>query len=115
MAFRADIEKKTIGNTYYRKVLYTDKKMQLVLMCLEKGEDIPLETHKNTTQFIRVESGSGVAVVGNAKYMLRDGISVIIPAGIKHHIKNSGDKTLRMYTIYTPPEHKPDTIQKRQI
>lgn len=115
MAFRVDIEKKTLDNTYYRRVVYTDKKMQLVLMCLEKGEDIPMETHKHTTQFIRVESGSGIAIVGKTKYTLKDGVSIIIPEGKKHYIKNNGNNKMLLYTIYTPPEHSPDIKQKRQI
>jgi mannose-6-phosphate isomerase-like protein (cupin superfamily) len=112
--FSIDIEKETIKNKNYRKVIYTDDNQQLVLMSLEKGEDIPLETHKTTTQFIRVEEGTGYIKSNNSRKLLRDGISVIIPQNTKHYVKQTGNRPLKLYTIYSPPEHSPNKIEKRQ-
>ena len=109
-----NIEKITIENKNYRKVIYTDENMQLVLMSIEVGEDIPLEIHSKTTQFIRVESGRGIAKTKDKDTRLSDGISIIIPSKTFHYIKTTGDKPLKLYTIYSPPEHLPNTINKRQ-
>jgi mannose-6-phosphate isomerase-like protein (cupin superfamily) len=109
-----NIEQKTLKNKNYRKVIYTDKKQQVVLMCLVPGEFLPEETHKGT-QFFRVESGNGTAIIGKKKLKLRDGIVVVVPANTKHYIENTSRKSnLLMYTIYSPPQHKPGTINKRQ-
>ena len=114
-----NIEHDTLENKYYRKVIYTLKKMfQLVLMTLNPGEDIPMETHRHTTQFIRVEKGKGIAVLGKQKrkYLLKDGVSVTIPMNTPHYIKNtSRTQPLQLYTIYVPPEHSPKTHTKRQF
>lgn len=113
-----NIEKDTLKNTNYRKVVYTDKKMQLVLMSLNKTEDIPSEIHKHTTQFIKVSKGVASITVGDTIHTLTEGDSIVIPAGKKHCVKNvpnASSTKLKLYTIYTPPEHKPNTIQKRQI
>lgn len=114
--YYSNIEKDTIKNNKYRDVLYTiPSKMQLVLMSLNPGEDIPKEIHKTHAQFIRVESGSGEAVVGKTSYKLKDGISIIIPPGREHYIRNtSKTKKLKLYTIYTPPEHPPTRKNARQ-
>ena len=111
-----NIEKETLKNNYYRKVLYTIKnKMQLVLMSLKPGETIPEEIHKTITQFIRVEKGKGYAIINNKKYLLKDGVSIIIPQNTKHFIKNTSNKeSLKMYTIYTPDNHEDKKIDKRQ-
>lgn len=111
-----NIESDTLKNNNYRKVIYTvPDELQLVLMSLTPGEDIPSETHNSTTQFIRVESGYGYAQIGTKKYKLKDGISVVIPPKKKHYIKNtSKSKSLKIYTIYSPPEHPKNLIQKRQ-
>ena len=106
--FYINIEKETIGNRYYRKVLYTTEQLQLVIMSLEPGEEIGLETHANTTQFIRVEKGVGKAIIGSHQISLADGVAVIIPAGKSHNIINMGKKKMKLYTLYSPPEHKPD-------
>lgn len=111
--YKVDIEKKTKNNNNYRKVLYTDKRIQLVLMSIDN--DIPMETHKHITQFVRVESGTGYALINRKKYSLVDGISVIIPAKAKHYIKSTGKRPLKIYTIYSPPEHNPGAIQKNQL
>lgn len=102
--FRTNIEKDTLNNKQYRKVLHTTKELQVVLMNLKINEDIPEEVHQ-ATQFIRVESGHGVAVVSNRRYILRDGVAIVIPSGKKHRIINTGDEELKLYTIYSPPQH----------
>ena len=100
-----NIEEATIQNDMFRKVLFTAEHSQLVVMSLKPGEDIGLETHQ-LDQFIRVEAGRGTAVLNGAKYPLEDGTAVVIPAGTEHNILNSGQKSLKLYTIYSPPEHK---------
>jgi mannose-6-phosphate isomerase-like protein (cupin superfamily) len=114
MAFRANIERLTLKNTYYRKVLYTTKNMQLVVMSIPPGEEIGMEVHRNTSQFIRVEKGKAKAVVGNHKYYLKDGDIIIVPPGKKHNVINYGKKDLQLYSIYTPPEHPKKTKQRHK-
>jgi len=109
-----NIERMTMKNNNYRKVVYTDKKMQLVLMSLNPGEDIPMEVHWNTTQFFRIESGKGMFIIGRKKIIVTDGDFIIVPAGKKHYVANISTKKLKLYTIYTPPEHKPNKVDKRQ-
>lgn len=109
--FKGNIEQLTINNTYYRKVLNTTPNQQLVLMALKKTEDIPKEKHHGT-QFIRVEEGTGYAIIGGHKYKLSDGIVVVIPPHTWHYIKATSN--LKLYTIYSPPEHEHELIQKRQ-
>jgi mannose-6-phosphate isomerase-like protein (cupin superfamily) len=113
--FVKNIENLTLKNSNFRKVLFTAKHMQLVLMSIKVGTDIGMETHKHTDQFIRIESGVGMAILDGKKYKLTDGSAVVIPAGTKHNIINiSKTEPLKLYTIYTPPEHKPNTIQKNK-
>jgi len=106
----------TLQNGMYRKVIHTvPGHLQLVVMSLEPGEDIPLEVHPETVQFIRIESGRGVALVDSNAYELRDDVSLIIPPGKPHYITNSSkDRPLKLYTIYSPPEHPKNRRQKRQ-
>lgn len=113
MALYIDIEKDTIENTYYRKVIHTTDHNQVVLMSLEPGEDIPMETH-NGSQFIRFEKGKGLAIIDGEEYDLRDGISVNIPTGTEHYVKQTGYQPLKLYAVYSPPEHHPGLIQTRQ-
>ena len=103
---KGNIENLTIKNKYYRKVISTTKNMQLVLMSLKPLEEIGKEKHKHTTQFIRIESGKCIAIIGNKKYKLYDDDFIIIPPNTSHNIINSSrTKRLQLYTIYTPPEH----------
>jgi mannose-6-phosphate isomerase-like protein (cupin superfamily) len=104
-----NIEEATIKNDSFRKVLFTAEHSQLVLMSLKPGEDIGAETH-GLDQFIRVESGRGIARLNGTEYPLEDGTAVVIPAGIEHNILNSGQESLKLYTIYSPPEHKDGTV-----
>lgn len=114
--FSINIENKTLSNKYYRKVIYTDEYQQIVLMSLNPGEYIHREKH-NGTQFFRIEKGLGMAEIGmkNKKIKLKDGVSLSIPPHTFHKIINiSKQEPLKMYTIYSPPQHKNDTIDKRQ-
>lgn len=108
-----NIDKLTLKNTYYRRVIYTiPKYMQIVLMNIPAGEDIPMEVHKNITQSIFIKNGLGIATIGNKYYPLSDGISIVIPPGVPHRIESVGKKPLKLYTIYTPPEHPSNKKQK---
>lgn len=104
-----NIEKLTLENTNFRKVLYTDKNSQLVLMSLEAGEDIGKEIH-DVTQFIRIEQGVGKAILNGVEYDIEDGSAVVIPAGIEHNIVNLGTEKLKLYSLYMPPHHKDGTV-----
>jgi len=110
--YSTNIEKETLDNENYRKVLYTGK-MQLVLMSLKPGEDIPAEVHPDIDQFFRIEEGEAYIKVDDKEFNLKDDDIIIIPAGSEHYVKNSSaDKVLKVYTIYTPPEHPPETVHK---
>jgi len=111
--YAVDIEKATLDNTYFRKVLFTGPKSQLVLMTLKPGEDIGKETHDDIDQFVRVEAGKGKAVIDGKEHALKDGSAVVIPAGSEHNVINtSSNEPLKLYTIYTPPEHPDGTVHK---
>lgn len=113
LPYVGNIERETNENSDYRRVIYTDDpKMQLVLMKLLPGEEIGMETHDNTTQFIRVEKGNGSAIIGEKMYPLVDNTAVIVPHGVRHNIICSGPDPMHLYTIYTPPEHPIDRVQK---
>lgn len=113
--FITNIENDTLKNNNFRKVIYTAKKQQLVLMSLKPLEDIGMEIHKGVDQFIRIEKGRGVAVLNGDTYALRDGVCIVIPSGVEHNIINTSKKNaLKLYTIYSPPEHKPNTILKNK-
>lgn len=110
--FVINIEKATIDNNFYRKVLYTAKHSQLVLMSLAPNEDIGEEVH-HLDQFFRIESGEGKAILNNVEHKISDGSALVIPAGVKHNIINtSKNKDLKLYTIYSPAEHKDGTVHK---
>ena len=112
--FKVNIEKATIKNKSYRKVLYTTPQMQLVLMSIPVGSDIHKEKHKKVSQFIRVEKGTGQAVVSGKKYKLSDGISIVIPPNKWHQIINTGRTPLKLYTLYSPPQHKDKLVQRNR-
>ncbi|MGQ0525758.1 MAG: cupin domain-containing protein [Betaproteobacteria bacterium] len=106
-----NIEQDTLENQDYRRVLYTGRNMQLVLMTLQPGEEIGLETHDEHDQFIRVEAGTGTAILNGEKHELSDGVAVVIPAGVEHNVINTSKReTLRLYTLYGPPEHPHGTV-----
>ncbi len=108
--YYGDIERLTLENENFRKVLYTAKHSQLVLMSLKPGEDIGAEVH-TLDQFIRCEAGEGVAILGGKERPMTDGVSVVVPAGMEHNVRNtSSDTAMKLYTIYSPPEHRDGTI-----
>lgn len=110
-AFYGNLEEITQKNTNYRRVLATTATMQLVAMSLAPGESIGFERHPYITQFIRVEGGIGVAVVGEASYALAQDMAIIVPPDVKHNITNTSPNLyLKLYTIYSPPEHNPDRV-----
>jgi mannose-6-phosphate isomerase-like protein (cupin superfamily) len=111
--FVTDIEEKTLNNGNFRTVLFTTSRSQLVVMSLRPEEDIGSEVHTDVDQFIRIEAGEGKAVLNGEEYPLKDGSAVVIPAGVEHNIINTSNKEdLKLYTIYTPPEHKDGTVHK---
>lgn len=106
------IESASLENEYFRKVLYTAKNSQLVLMSLKPKEDIGEEVH-HLDQFIRCEAGEGKAVLDGVAHDVKDGVAVVIPAGTRHNIINTtSDKPLKLYTLYSPPEHR-DGVMRR--
>lgn len=106
-----NIEKATLENTDYRRVLYTTHKSQLVLMCLAPGDEIGEEVHE-LDQFIRIEKGEGKVILDGVEHAISDDIAVVIPEGTKHNVINTGTTELKLYSIYSPPEHKDGVIHK---
>lgn len=107
----ANIEKLSLENDNFRKVLYTDKNSQLVLMSLLPGEEIGEEVH-DVDQFLRVEQGIGTAILSGVSHDLADGSVIIVPAGTKHNIVNTGSRSMKLYTLYMPPHHRDGVIHK---
>ena len=109
--FHDDIEKLTTGNGDFRRVLYTGHNLQLVLMTLPPGCDIGAEVHNDRDQFFRIEEGSGQVDIDDNIYDVADGSGIVVPAGARHNVRNTGDNPLKLYTIYGPPEHKDGIVQ----
>lgn len=111
--FSANIEARTAKNSDFRRVLYTGKYCQLVLMCLKPREEIGMEKHAHVDQFFRFEQGQGVVVIDGKRHAVKGGSGVIVPRGAKHNVINtSRTKKLKLYTIYSPPEHKDKVVRK---
>lgn len=111
--FTSNIEKDTVENNHFRKVLYTGKHCQLVLMSLQPKQEIGLETHPENDQFFRFEKGEGKCFIDGNEYSVGDGVAVIVPAGAKHNVINtSASEELKMYTIYSPPHHKDGIVRE---
>ncbi len=108
--FQGNIEKLTKENDNFRKVIYTGKESQLVLMTLHPGEEIGEEVHPNTDQILFLVEGVGQAILNDQSFEFKEKDVVFVTAGTKHNFINSGDKPLKLYTIYAPAEHKPGTI-----
>ena len=107
------IEKSTLNNSFFRQVLFTGKHEQLVVMCLQKGEEIGEEVHEENDQFFRIEEGEARFVVDGREHIARSGDAAIVPAGARHNvINNSADRPLRLYTIYSPPHHPDGTVEQ---
>jgi len=108
--FVDDIEKLTEENDDFRRVLYTGKHLQLVLMTLQPGEEIGEEVHEDRDQFFRVEEGEGEVVIDGTRHAIEDDDAIIVPAGARHNVLNTGDEPLRVYTLYGPPEHRDGVV-----
>ena len=108
----AAIEKETGKNADFRRVLYTGKHSQLVLMSLKPGEEIGEETHNDVDQFFRFEKGEGKVIIDGVENRVKDGDAVIVPSGAKHNVVNTSKKSeLKLYTIYSPPEHQDKVVR----
>ena len=112
LGFVDDIEGLTDKNKDFRRVLYTGKHVQLVVMSIRKGDEIGEEVHEDRDQFFRVESGKGAVVIDDETTKIRAGDGIIVPAGAKHNVINTGKKRLKLYTLYGPPEHKDGIVEK---
>lgn len=107
----ANIEKLTLENTDFRRVLYTAKNSQLVLMSIAPGDEIGMEVH-HLDQFLRIEAGTGKAILDGVEHEVSDGSAIVVPAGAEHNIVNvSTEHPLKLYTVYSPPEHKDGVIR----
>ena len=107
-----DIERETLANGDFRRVVYTGKNLQLVLMTLPPGCDIGEEVHEDIDQFFRIEEGEGEIVIDGERHRVEDDFAVIVPAGARHNVINTGDAPLRLYTIYGPPEHRDAVVHR---
>lgn len=106
-----NIEKDTIENNNFRKVLYTAKHSQLVLMTLKPKEEIGIEVHEDNDQFFRFEKGDGKVIIDGVEHSVSDGFAVVVPAGAQHNVINTSDSApLKLYTIYSPAHHKDGVI-----
>jgi mannose-6-phosphate isomerase-like protein (cupin superfamily) len=110
--FVDDIERLTEDNEDYRRVLYTGHHLQLVLMALKPGEEIGEEVHDDRDQFFRVEAGEGELVIDGATRPVKADFAMIVPAGARHNVRNTGREPLKLYTVYGPPEHRRDVVQR---
>lgn len=109
--FKSNIERDSLKNENFRKVIYSGKHLQVVLMSLKPGEEIGLETHPSTDQFFRFEGGKGKCIIDGNEYKVENGDAIVIPAGSKHNVINTDSvEEFKMYTIYAPPQHKDGLI-----
>lgn len=109
--FVADIEALTVGNDDFRRVLYTGRNLQLVLMTIAPGEDIGEEVHEAVDQFFRIEMGKGEVRIDGVATRVKSNDAFIVPAGAKHNVANTGNEPLKLYTIYAPPEHRDGIVR----
>jgi mannose-6-phosphate isomerase-like protein (cupin superfamily) len=108
--FVNDIGSLTEANRHFRRVLYTGKKLQLVLMTIQPGEEIGEEVHQDRDQFFRVEKGKGAVWIDGHETQIKSDFGIVVPAGARHNIRNTGDRPLKLYTLYGPPEHEDGTV-----
>jgi mannose-6-phosphate isomerase-like protein (cupin superfamily) len=109
--FHDNIETRTLENSDFRRVVYTGKHLQLVLMTLAPGDEIGSEVHNGIDQFFRFEEGSGVVDIDGVEHPVEDCSGVIVPSGARHNVRNTGDTPLKLYSIYGPPEHRDQIVQ----
>lgn len=107
-----DIEKRTIENGDFRRVVYTGHNLQLVLMSLAPGEEIGEEVHDDRDQFFRIEGGEGVISIDGVEHRVKDDDAVIVPQGARHNVRATGSGPLKLYTLYGPPEHLDGTVHE---
>ncbi len=114
--YLGNIEKQTLANNFFRQVLFTGRNAQLVVMSLKKGEEIGNEVHPKVDQFFRIEKGEAKFVLNNGKEtkVAKDGDAVIVPAGTYHNVLNAGKGELKLYTIYSPPNHPDGTVHRNK-
>ena len=109
--YRDNIERQTVENEDFRRVVYTGHHLQLVLMTLQPGDEIGEEVHEGIDQFFRIEEGEGIISIDGVEHRVEDDDAVIVPAGARHNVINRSPRPLRLYTIYGPPEHKDQVVQ----
>jgi mannose-6-phosphate isomerase-like protein (cupin superfamily) len=108
-----NIEEKTINNNYFREVVFTGKYCQLVVMSLKPGEEIGSEVHKKVDQFFRIEKGRAKAIIDGTENQITNGVGIVVPAGSEHNVINaSSNSDLKLYTIYSPPQHRDGIVHK---
>ena len=110
-----DIERHAVDNAAFRRVVYTGRHMQLVLMSLKAGEEIGAETHIDHDQFFRVEKGKGEVWIDGERRKIKRDVAVIVPAGARHNVVNTGAKSLKLYTLYAPPEHRDAVVRASKL
>jgi mannose-6-phosphate isomerase-like protein (cupin superfamily) len=108
--FVDNIEERTVENSHFRRVLYTGSQIQLVLMSLKPGEEIGEEVHEDRDQFFRIEQGEGEVFIDGRTTSVKSEMAIIVPAGARHNVTNTGTEPLKFYTIYGPPEHVDGTV-----
>ncbi len=111
-SYTADIHQQTRENDNFRKVLFTTKRSQLVVMSIPAGEDIGEETHEGIDQILTIVEGAGEAVLDGTSSAIKAGSVILVPAGMKHNVITKGDQALKLYTMYTPPDHEDGTIHR---
>ncbi|MFD1612693.1 cupin domain-containing protein [Sphingomonas tabacisoli] len=107
-----DIQRATLDNGFFRQVLYTGEHLQLVVMTLKPGEEIGEEVHEDRDQFFRFEEGAGEVLIDGKTHKVEDDFGVIVPAGARHNVRNTGSEPLKLYTLYGPPEHKDKVVHR---
>ena len=110
--FVDDIERLTTGNEHFRRVVYTGRYLQLVLMTLRPGEEIGAEVHDDRDQFFRIEEGEGELEIDGVRHKVAADFAMIVPAGARHNVRNTGAGPLKLYTLYGPPEHRRDVVHR---
>lgn len=110
--FIGDIEEQTEANHDFRRVLFTGPQLQLVVMALQPGEELGEEIHPGTDQFFRVEEGKGMIWMDGRETRIESDMAIVVPAGMRHNVKNTGHKPLKLYTLYAPPQHADGTVHR---
>ncbi len=110
--FVDNIEKLTLENNNFRKVIFTTNNSQLVLMSLLPGEEIGMEVHPDNDQFFRVDSGRGSVIIDGVESVIEDGSAIVIPKGAMHNVTNTGTEAMKLYTLYMPPHHKHGVVHQ---